>query len=604
MTGQFTTTLDRVERSARRSLIPPPRLRLSDWIEREVILPDGVSALPGPVRLWPFQREIADAIGDPAIERVTLVKPVRVGFTTLLTSAIASFVANEPAPILALLPTEADCRDYVVSDLEPIFRASPALRVALADDTDEAGRNTLLSRRFPGGSLKVVAARSPRNLRRHNVRVLLIDEADGMETTPEGSPILLAERRTLSFPDRKIILGSTPVHEDTSHVLRAYAESDRRVYEVPCPDCGEFAEITWSRIVWDEGKPETAACRCDACGVVIPERQKPGMVAAGRWRATAPEVAGHAGFRMNALISLHANASWAKLAAEFASARTDPTTLQTFVNTILGQGWRTEGDEIDETAVASRAEPFGLRAIPDEVLTVTAGVDVQHDRLEVTFVGWAEDGAAFILGHTVIWGRHDDETTWAELDTVLRTRWAHPAGGEVGVEQAAVDSGDGTVSATVYAYAWSRPRQVRAVKGAADESRAPIRNSEAKIGRRSGPLWIVGTVGLKRQIFARARHPHRLRFSADLPAEWFEQFASERETVRYSRGQPRRTFERITGRRAEALDCVVYAFAVRELLHVNWAERRGAVRTPAGQMVARPKPKPRSDWLNVGDDWL
>lgn len=73
----------------------------------ERALPEGASALPDPVRLWPYQREIADAIGNPAIERVTLVKPVRVGFTTLLTGAMASFVANEPAPIRALLPTES-----------------------------------------------------------------------------------------------------------------------------------------------------------------------------------------------------------------------------------------------------------------------------------------------------------------------------------------------------------------------------------------------------------------------------------------------------------------------------------------------------------------
>jgi phage terminase large subunit GpA-like protein len=76
------------------SLIPPPRLKLSEWIESNIRLPEGVSALPGAVRLWPYQRQIADAISDPAIERVTLVKPVRVGFTTLLTGAIASFVAN------------------------------------------------------------------------------------------------------------------------------------------------------------------------------------------------------------------------------------------------------------------------------------------------------------------------------------------------------------------------------------------------------------------------------------------------------------------------------------------------------------------------------
>ena len=114
-------TIETIRAEALRALLPPPRLRLSEWIEREVHLPQGVSAQPGQVRLWPFQREIADAIGDPFIERVTLVKPVRVGFTTLLTSAVASFVANDPAPILCLLPAEADCRDYMVSDVEPIF---------------------------------------------------------------------------------------------------------------------------------------------------------------------------------------------------------------------------------------------------------------------------------------------------------------------------------------------------------------------------------------------------------------------------------------------------------------------------------------------------
>lgn len=330
-------TIDQIRVQALRALVPPPRLRLSTWIERKMVLPEGVSSQPGPVRLWPFQREIADAIGDPMLEPVTLVKPVRVGFTTLLTSAVASFVANDPAPILCLLPTEADCRDYMVSDIEPIFAASHAMARVLSGDLDEAGRNTLMSRRFAGGSLKVVAAKSPRNLRRHTVRLLFIDEADGMEQTAEGSPILLAERRTMSFPDRKIIMGSTPVHADTSNVLRAYGQSDARVFEAPCPECGTFTEIMWEHITWDEGAPDTARFRCPSCAAEVPERHKPAMVAAGQWRATQPHVQGHAGFRLNALVSLHANASWAKLATEFAASKDDPSTLQTFVNTILGR---------------------------------------------------------------------------------------------------------------------------------------------------------------------------------------------------------------------------------------------------------------------------
>jgi phage terminase large subunit GpA-like protein len=66
-----------VRACALRSLIPPLRLKLSEWIEREIVLPEGVSALPGRVRLWPYQREIADAISNPMVERVTLVKGVR-----------------------------------------------------------------------------------------------------------------------------------------------------------------------------------------------------------------------------------------------------------------------------------------------------------------------------------------------------------------------------------------------------------------------------------------------------------------------------------------------------------------------------------------------
>ena len=588
-------TIDQIAARALRALITPPRLRLSDWIESNIYLPEGVSAQPGRVRLWPFQREIADAIGDPEIERVTLVKPVRVGFTTLLTSAVGSFVANEPSPILCLLPAEADCRDYVVSDIEPVFAASPALAAALSDEQDESGRNTLLSRRFPGGSLKIVAAKAPRNLRRHNVRVLFMDEADGMEATQEGSPILLAERRTMSFPDRKIVLGSTPVHEETSHVLLAYAQSDARIYEVPCPECGALSELLWPDIVWDAGEPATARWRCPHCAAEVSERHKPDMVAAGHWRATQPQVEGHAGFRMNALISLHTNAAWGKLATEFVQAKDDPTTLQTFVNTILGQGWRSEGDELAEDELKARAESFGLGAVPAEVMVLTVGVDVQHDRLEVTFLGWTEGGTALVLGHRVIWGGFADESTWAELDGMLGARYPHALGGKIGVDACAIDAGDGASMGHVTAFATPRTRRkVVAIKGAGG-NRPPIEKagSKTKTGAR---LWIVGVDTIKLTLFGRLAQAGNVRFSADLPPVWFEQLASERSVVRYSRGQPLRSFVRMPGRRAEALDCVVYAFAVRHLVNLDYDQRRADLSTENAPAPRR-APVLASSWM-------
>lgn len=593
MHAETIAALGAVRASALASLRPPPRLRLSEWIESEMRLPEGVSALPGRVRLWPHQRQIADAISDPTIERVTLVKSVRVGFTTLLSGAIASFVANEPSPILALLPTEADCRDYMVSDLEPIFDAMPAVAGLMSAEADESGRNTLLSRRFPGGSLKVVAAKSPRNLRRHNVRVLLIDEADGMEATAEGSPLTLAERRTLSFANRKIIVGSTPTIEETSNVLRAYAASDQRVFEVPCPSCGAFTEILWSMIEWEQDAPETAAFRCPHCADLIDERHKPAMVAAGVWRATRPEVRGHAGFRINALVSGLANASWSKLATEFLAAKDHPDQLQTFVNTILGQGWRESADTLDEAELAARSEAFGLSAIPPEVLYLTVGVDVQDDRLELVFVGHDRDGGIWILGSSVIWGAPTDDATWHELDEALRTTWPHPNGGTLRVDAALVDSGDGGVTQTVYDFCRPRlGRRVFAGKGVAGFSRPPAERSKAK----GVSLILVGVDGIKANLLNRLSRGSTVRFSADLQPRFYEELTSERRVVRYFKGAPVRRFERIPGRRAEALDCVVYAVAARGLVAATPDRRAGELSSPAAAPV-RPTVV-RSAWMS------
>ena len=450
-----------LRRTAMRALIPPPRVSLPEWIESHIRLPEDVSALPGPMRLYAYQRGMADAIGDPGIERVTVLKAARVGYSSLLTGVLGAYVANDPAPIIVLLPTESDCRDFVVSTLDPTFGASPALRGALADEADESGRSTLLHRRFPGGSLRIVAAKAPRNLRARTARILLMDEVDGMTPTPEGSPITLAEKRTLSFPDRKIIQGSTPTDELTSNVWRAWQESDQRVYKVPCPDCGAFFEIVWAYIEWPEGEPEHAACRCPHCEFLIPERHKTAMVAQGSWEAQRPDVKGHAGFRLSALVSGLANASWGKLAVEFLAAKKSPDTLRVFINTVLGEVWREAADEIDESELAARAEPVSLEAIPAEVLVLTSGTDVQRDRLETSVCGWTAEGVMIALAHHVVWGSPDSNETWTELDDFLKASWKHPHGGSLKIDAAAVDAGDGETMDKVLAF--TKPRLSRLV---------------------------------------------------------------------------------------------------------------------------------------------
>lgn len=557
------------------ALRPPPRLSLPDWIEAHVRLPDSLSAQPGPMRLFPYQRGLAEAMGDPEIERVTVLKAARVGYSSLLVGVVGSYTSNDPTPIIALLPTEADCRDFTVSTLDPTFESSPILRGLLADDADDSGRSTLLHRRFPGGSLRVIAAKAPRNLRAKTARVLLIDESDGMVDTPEGSPILLAEKRTLTFPDRKIIMGSTPTDEATSHVWRAWLQSDQRVYMVPCPDCGAFFEIKWANIRWPDGEPEKAYCECSHCAARIEERQKAAMVAAGHWEATRPDVKGHAGFRLSALLSTIANASWGKLAQEFIAAkRGGPETLKPFVNTVLGEVWRDAADEIDENELAARAEAFGLESVPSEVRWLTAGVDVQHDRLEATLIGWSAEGVPFVLGHRVFYGSVHSEAPWLELDDLLKSQFPHPLGGKLKIDAAAIDSGDGNTTDVVMGFTRARwGRRVFAIKGDGG-NRPTIQRATTK----GAPLFIAGVDGIKARILQRIADKAAMRFSNTLEAIWFEQFASERRLLKYQHGRPVHVWERIRGRRAEALDCVVYAFAAFGLVSGDPLRRENELR--------------------------
>ncbi|MDT8858030.1 phage terminase large subunit family protein [Paracoccaceae bacterium Fryx2] len=581
--------IEMIRRNALRALLPPADLPTADWIEANIYLPQTASALPGRMQLWPYQRGICDALDDPEVERVTVLKSARVGYTALLNGIIAAHVANSPCPILALQPTQDDARDWAV-DLEQIFEASPALRGLLSDEADETGRSTMLNRRFPGGSLKFLAAKSPRNLRRHTAKILAMDEIDGFEVSQEGDPITLAEMRTLTFRDRKILAGSTPVF-DYGPATRLYDKSDQRIYEVCCPSCGDFSEVRWADIRWTDGDPESAHWACPANGCIVEERHKAAMVAAGRWRATAPDVRGHAGFRINSLISPHFNARWAKLVAEFLQAKRDPATLQVFTNTVLGEPWKTEGDDLDEHELFGRREAFSLSNLPPDVLFLTAGVDCQDDRLECVIMGHSRD-SLYVLTHRVFWGPIDGNAVWEELDGLLRQTWQHPHGGVLKIDAACIDSGDGGHTEIVHGFTRSRfGRRVVSIKGVPGFSRAFLERS----GGKGQLLWLVGSDAVKSQLFTRLARNSGVRFSDDLGPIYFEQLTSERRMVRYVRGRPQAAFERVKGKRAETLDATVYAWAARQLIGQSAEQRDQELSTPAA-----PKRAPaviRSAWL-------
>jgi phage terminase large subunit GpA-like protein len=433
-------------------------------------------------------------------------------------------------------------------------------------------------------------------LRRHTAKILILDEADAMKTTGEGNVLALAERRTLTFADRKIILGSTPVDEDVSPVCKAYAASDQRVFEVPCPKCGAFTEILWEHISWEPDCPESASFRCPHCNELVDESHKLGMVTSGCWRALAPHVKGHAGFRLNAFVSVLHNARWAVLAAEFLAAKDDAETLKPFINTVLAQLWRSQGDEIDENAL--RVEDFGLHKIPPDVLILTAFCDVQADRLEVTHCGWTKTpGECFVLSHQVIFGPTSGELVWRDLSDLLLQRFQHPLGGVLQIDATGIDAGDGGKFDIVMRFCAARAgRRVFATKGVSGFARPAFKVSQTLKSRGSERLYLLGVDSLKSLIVERLKRGQTIRFSNTLDATYFEGIASERLVTKFSRGRPVKLFEVIVGRRNETLDCLVGNHGVRQGLALNLDAREASLR-----LQPQSKPAPRvvhSKWMS------
>lgn len=596
------------------TLRPPPKIKLSEWIEKEIHLPATVSpGAPGRVRLYEFQKGIADAISDPLIRRVSVLKSARIGYTTLLVGTIANFVVNDPSLILTYLPNEDMGKSLVTSDLEPTFEESPALRGVLSGDQQVSGgrknRSNMLMRQFVGGTLKVLSADTERSFRGHNGRIIILDEVDGMNPTKGGHPIPLAETRAGQVADYKLIAGSTPLDVETSYIIPEYEKSDKRVFEIRCVECNEYSEVFWKDIKWPEGEPEKAYWKCPCCKSSIDHKHKSTMVARGRWRVTAPEVKGHAGFKINSLVSPIPKADWGKLAKEHQDAVGKPDAMKAFVTLVLGEGWRIEGDRVDELKLQESAEEFGLgssdsvaekRPFPEEALIVTAGVDLQQDRAEITYLGFAEAGHQMVLGHDVLHGNYESNEFWTDLNDALSQKWRHPLGGEIGIHAAALDSSAGLMMRHVYDFVRPRlNRRIVAIKGD-DGPRPFIERSKTS---KKDPLWIVGVDPIKDTILNRVRIGGIIRFSKDLPPVWYEQFTGEQSVVKFVRGHPTRQWVRVPGRRNEALDCVVYALAARELTpSINWADRREQL--ASGHILAtndnvRPAPprKAVANWL-------
>lgn len=494
-----------------------------------------------------------DAACDPLIESIAYKKPTQVGGTEVLLNIIGYFMDQDPCRILYAQQTLETAEDFSKDMLSPMLRDTPCLRGKVHEVKSRDANSTILRKRFAGGMLKMVGANSPRGFRMTPQRVVIGDDVDGFEGNAgdEGSPIALMIRRTSTYPDRKIILVSSPTVEGTSEIHHAYEQSDQRTWEVPCPACHDYQDLVWSNLRWpspdNKGawhapyhEPERARYICRSCEHPIEHRYKRTMNQKGRWRARA-RFTGRAGFWHNALVS--AFETWTEIIRQFLAEKDDPAQYKVFVNTKFAETWKVKlGQQLKHEMLFERREEYGAD-LPAGVVVLTAGVDVQESpaRLEVEVKGWGLGEESWGIVHKVFHGaidqpQFDAKTTddpvrpnaWRRLDEFLSQEWRHPLGISLRISCTFVDSSHRTKE--VYQFVYPRPmRQIYAIKGSSERG-APIVNAPTKKRRRVTPV-IIGTDAAKATLYDRLQKqepgPNYLHWPTTYEEEYFKQVVAE-----------------------------------------------------------------------------
>ncbi|EPX84315.1 Bacteriophage tail assembly protein [Rubellimicrobium thermophilum DSM 16684] len=589
-----------------RGIRPDPDLTVSEWADRHRWLSSRASAEPGRYRTarTPYMREIMDRLspGDPT-QRVVFMKAAQVGATEAGNCFIGFVMHHAPGPMLAVQPTVELAKRNSRQRIDPLIEESPELRERVKPARSRDAGNTMLSKEFAGGILIMTGANSAVGLRSTPARYIFLDEVDAYPASAdeEGDPVTLAEARSLTFAHRrKVFLVSTPTIRGLSRIEREFEASDQRRYFVPCPHCGHRQWLKFERLRWEKGRPETAAYHCESCEAPIAEHQKTAMLAAGEWRPTATATDPlTVGYHLSALYSPVGWLSWARIARAHEAARRSDEAMRAFRNTILGETWMETGEAPDWQRLADRREAWAPGTVPAGGLFLTAGADVQKDRIEVDVWAWGRGLESWLVDHIVIEGGPGDPACWQKLTELLGRTWAHANGQHLTIARLAIDTGFETSAV----YGWARAvgfAQVAPVKGVEGFNRAsPVTGPtyvDATVAgkrlRRGARLWTVATATFKAESyrFLRQERPtaEEIAAGASFPAgtvhlpdwadgEWLKQLTAEQlVTVKTRRGFTKLEWQKLRERN-EALDCRVYARAAAWIAGADrWPEARWA----------------------------
>lgn len=552
-------------------LAPPPLLTVSKWADSYRKLSPESSAEPGQWKTSraEYQREIMDSLSNKETEIIIVMSSAQVGKTELINNIIGYFIDYDPSPIMLLMPTLDLAQSYSKKRLAPMIRDTPVLRNKVKDAKSRDSDNTLLEKGFPGGYIALTGANSPTGLSSRPIRILLADEVDRFPTSAgiEGDPLSLAEKRTKTFWNKKKFFVSTPTEKGISRIDKEFDDSSQEEWCLPCPVCGKLQPLRWAQIHFEDITHE-----CKFCGDRCNEFEwKAGK---GKWIAKHPERIKKRGFHLNALASPWER--WNNIIEEFKLAKKNGTeTLKTWVNTTLGEVWEDdEGEGADNDSLVARKEYY-ITEVPRQVILLTAGVDVQDDRLEVEVVGWGAGKESWGIQYKIFYGDPGQKIVWQQLDEyLLKTFWFEEGDGLV-LSCTCIDSG-GHHTQEVYKFCKEREhRRVFAIKGVGGYGK-PFISKPTRNNRERAALFSLGVDNGKETILSRLKIKEEGPGYCHFPKEsdrgydenYFKGLTSEKRVLRYKKGVA--TFEWVkksSSIRNEPMDLRNYANAAFEILN-------------------------------------
>lgn len=478
---------------------PPDQISVADYAVRHRRLNN---AGGGYIGQWshdeaPYLIEPMQCLTSDLYYTTAIVGPGQSGKTEVAHNWLLQSVGADPADFLWYMPAGPLLESHVKTRIDPMILDHDVLRAALSD---RPGDDTLHFKRFGPMSVQFLPAIHGNMISKSAPRIVA-DEWDAYPASL-GDPKALLDVRRQTFGTASMLLaishpdgaeGMEPARDWRRGIMAIYAESDRRIWWWPCPECGAWSSpnpIASRQMTLhypadaslDVIEAETRLL-CPVNGCLIEDWQRRGMNLQGRWLGLGldmtedGEVTGElaprqtAGFWITGIMSPFILRGIGGLAAALvkaqreADAQGNDKTEREVCTKQLGIPYvpRRQIGTLDALTLAERAEP-GLRlgVVAEGVRFLTCMVDVQANRFEVLIRGWGEAGESWIVDAFRIDATPaTDAVCWDRLFGDLIARkipLADGSGRGMALKGIGYDSG-GEPGVTMHAYAtWRRWR--------------------------------------------------------------------------------------------------------------------------------------------------